>query len=85
MPPVRQNAVDVAAHRRLTKSRTPNEQTPNQFRSTPADNPLNAVNRSVYISDNPRLLQSMNADSFDLAYIDPLFAKNETFGHKDNN
>ena len=48
-----------------------------------ADNPLNAVNRGVYISDNLPFLQSLNDGCIDLVCIDPPFAKNETFGRKD--
>ena len=47
-----------------------------------ADNPLNAVNRGVYISDNLPFLQSLNDECIDLVCIDPPFAKNETFGRK---
>ena len=45
-------------------------------------NPLNAVNRGVYISDNLPFLQSLNDECIDLVCIDPPFAKNETFGRK---
>ena len=47
-----------------------------------ADNPLNAVNRGVYISDNLPFLKSLNDRCIDLVCIDPPFAKNETFGRK---
>ena len=47
-----------------------------------ADNPLNAVNRGVYISDNLPFLKSLNDGCVDLVCIDPPFAKNETFGRK---
>ena len=47
-----------------------------------ADNPFNAVNRGVYISDNLPFLQSLNDECIDLVCIDPPFAKNETFGRK---
>ncbi|MDE2787065.1 MAG: DNA methyltransferase [Chloroflexota bacterium] len=47
-----------------------------------ADNPLNAVNRGVYISDNLPFLKSLNDGCIDLVCIDPPFAKNETFGRK---
>ena len=47
-----------------------------------AHNPLNAVNRGVYISDNLPFLQSLNDECIDLVCIDPPFAKNETFGRK---
>ena len=46
------------------------------------DNPLNAVNRGVYISDNLPFLQSLNDECIDLVCIDPPFSKNETFGRK---
>ena len=49
-----------------------------------ADNPLNAVNRGVYISDNLPFLQSLNDGCVDLVCIDPPFAKNETFGRKNS-
>ena len=49
-----------------------------------ADNPLNAVNRGVYISDNLPFLQSLNDRCIDLVCIDPPFAKNETFGRKND-
>ena len=45
-------------------------------------NPLNAVNRGVYVSDNLPFLQSLNDGCVDLVCIDPPFAKNETFGRK---
>ena len=45
-----------------------------------ADNPLNAVNRGVYISDNLPFLKELNDGCIDLVCIDPPFAKNETFG-----
>ena len=45
-------------------------------------NPLNAVNRGVYISDNLPFLKSLNDECIDLVCIDPPFAKNETFGRK---
>lgn len=47
-----------------------------------ADNPLNAVNRGVYVSDNLPFLKSLNDGCIDLVCIDPPFAKNETFGRK---
>ena len=47
-----------------------------------ADNPLNAVNRGVYISDNLPFLKELNDGCIDLVCIDPPFAKNETFGRK---
>ena len=46
------------------------------------DNPLNAVNRGVYISDNLPFLRGLNDGCIDLVCIDPPFAKNETFGRK---
>ena len=49
-----------------------------------ADNPLNAVNRGVYISDNLPFLKSLNDECIDLVCIDPPFAKNETFGRKNS-
>ena len=49
-----------------------------------ADNPLNAVNRGVYISDNLPFLKSLNDGCVDLVCIDPPFAKNETFGRKND-
>ncbi len=45
-------------------------------------NPLNAVNRGVYISDNLPFLKSLNDRCVDLVCIDPPFAKNDTFGRK---
>ena len=45
-------------------------------------NLLNAVNRGVYISDNLPFLKSLNDECIDLVCIDPPFAKNETFGRK---
>ena len=45
-----------------------------------ADNPLNAVNRGVYISDNLPFLKELNDGCIDLVCINPPFAKNETFG-----
>ena len=50
-----------------------------------ADNPLNAVSRGVYISDNLPFLKSLNDGCVDLVCIDPPFAKNETFGRKNSN
>ena len=47
-------------------------------------NPLNAVNRGVYISDNLPFLKSLNDGCIDLVCIDPPFAKNETFGRKNS-
>ena len=47
-----------------------------------SSNPLNAVNRGVYIADNLPFLQSLNDECVDLVCIDPPFAKNETFGRK---
>ena len=49
-----------------------------------ADNPLNAVNRGVYISDNLPFLKSLNDGCIDLVCIDPPFAKNGTFGRKNS-
>ena len=49
-----------------------------------ADNPLNAVNRGVYISDNLPFLQSLNDECVDLICIDPPFANYETFGQKNS-
>ena len=49
-----------------------------------ADNPLNAVNRGVYISDNLEFLKRLNDSCIDLVCIDPPFAKNETFGRKND-
>ena len=49
-----------------------------------ADNPFNAVNRGVYISDNLPFLQRLNDECIDLVCIDPPFAKNETFGRKNS-
>ena len=49
-----------------------------------ADNPLNAVNRGVYISDNLPFLKSLNDGCIDLVCIAPPFAKNETFGRKND-
>lgn len=46
---------------------------------------FNAVNRGVYISDNLAFLQSLNDDCIDLVNIDPPFAKNDTFGKKNDN
>ena len=47
-----------------------------------ADHPLNAVNRGVYVSDNLPFLQRLNDACIDLVCIDPPFAKNDTFGRK---
>ena len=47
-----------------------------------ADNPMNAANRGVYISDNLPFLQSLSDECIDLVCIDPPFAKNETFGER---
>ena len=47
------------------------------------DNPLNAVNRGVYISDNLPFLRGLNDGCIDLVCIDPPFAKNETFGRRE--
>ncbi|MDE2787063.1 MAG: hypothetical protein OXL37_10415 [Chloroflexota bacterium] len=49
-----------------------------------ADNPLNAVNRGVYIADNLDFLKSLSDGCVDLVCIDPPFAKNETFGRKND-
>ena len=50
---------------------------------TPAeDTALNAANRSVYIADNLHFLRALNSETIDLVCIDPPFAKNETFGRK---
>ena len=46
--------------------------------------PFNAVNRGVYIADNLPFLRSLNTESVDLVCIDPPFAKNETFGKKND-
>ena len=46
--------------------------------------PFNAVNRGVYISDNLPFLRRLNTESVDLVCIDPPFAKNETFGKKND-
>ena len=46
--------------------------------------PFNAVNRGVYIADNLPFLRSLNNESVDLVCIDPPFAKNETFGKKND-
>lgn len=45
-------------------------------------NPLNAVNRGVYISDNLPFLQSLNDGCVDLVCIDPPFGKKQTFEGK---
>ena len=47
-----------------------------------AENPCNAVNRGVYISDNLPFLRSLNYGCIDLVCIDPPFAKNGTLGRK---
>ena len=39
------------------------------------DNPLNAVNRGVYISDNLPFLKGLNDGCIDLVCIDPPFGK----------
>ena len=44
----------------------------------PADD-FNAVNRGVYIADNLDFLRALNSATIDLVYIDPPFAKNETW------
>ena len=43
---------------------------------------FNAINRGVYIADNIHFLKSLNDECIDLVCIDPPFAKNETFGRK---
>ena len=43
---------------------------------------FNATNRGVYIADNIHFLKSLNDECIDLVCIDPPFAKNETFGRK---
>ncbi len=43
------------------------------------ESPLNAVNRTVYISDNLPFLKSLNDRSVDLVCIDPPFGKKQTF------
>ena len=43
---------------------------------------FNAINRGVYIADNIYFLKSLNDECIDLVCIDPPFAKNETFGRK---
>ena len=45
---------------------------------------FNAVSRGVYIADNLELLRALNDACVDLVCIDPPFAKNETFGKKNN-
>ena len=45
-------------------------------------NPLNAVNRGVYISDNLPFLRSLNNECIDLVCIDPPFGKKQTFEGK---
>lgn len=45
-------------------------------------NPLNAVNRGVYISDNLPFLKSLNDRCVDLVCIDPPFGKKQTFEGK---
>ena len=45
-------------------------------------NPLNAVNRGVYISDNLPFLKSLNDECIDLVCIDPPFGKKQTFEGK---
>ena len=47
-------------------------------------NPLNAVNRGIYISDNLPFLRSLNDECIDLVCIGPPFVKNEIFGRKDS-
>ena len=44
----------------------------------PSDD-FNAVNRGVYIADNLDFLRALNSATIDLVYIDPPFAKNETW------
>ncbi len=46
------------------------------------DNPLNAVNRGVYISDNLPFLKGLNDGCIDLVCIDPPFGKKQTFEGK---
>ena len=46
------------------------------------DNPLNAVNRGVYISDNLPFLRSLNDGCIDLVCIDAPFGKKQTFEGK---
>ena len=45
---------------------------------------FNAVSRGVYIADNLEFLRALNDACVDLVCIDPPFAKNETFGKKNN-
>ena len=45
-------------------------------------NPLNADNRTVFISDNLPFLRSMNDECVDLVCIDPPFGKKQTFEGK---
>ncbi len=45
---------------------------------------FNAVNRGIYIADNLSFLRSLNDECVDLVCIDPPFAKNETFGKKND-
>ncbi len=40
---------------------------------------FNAINRGVYIADNLDFLRALNTETVDLIYIDPPFAKNETW------
>ena len=40
---------------------------------------FNAINRGVYIADNLEFLRSLNSETIDLIYIDPPFAKNQTW------
>lgn len=49
---------------------------------TLTNHPLNAVNRGIYISDNLPFLKSLNDRCINLVCIDPPFAKNETFGRR---
>ena len=46
---------------------------------------INAVNRGMYIADNLDFLKSLNDECVDLVCIDPPFAKNETFGRRNQN
>ena len=40
---------------------------------------FNAINRGVYIADNLDFLRALNSETIDLVYIDPPFAKNQTW------
>ena len=82
---VREHTARCVSGTRGTRQRRPQNAAPlPEFRtiSGMATHPLNAVNRGVYIADNLPFLQALNDECIDLVCIDPPFAKNETFGRR---